>query len=68
MKEVVLLNHNKVIGVAKFYKKNGRVKVVYDKDEIHYADEEMHMTEFDDYKRRMQIITEYDIGQQSLFN
>ena len=56
----------KHIGEAHFIKRNGTVDITYN-DKTHYADVVIIFNEYEDYKGRMAIQDEYQLGQMELF-
>lgn len=65
MRTIDLYNHRReVVGVAEYTKKYV-VNVTYN-NKIHYSDIRVPLDKFDDYKRRMDLKTEYELNQLTL--
>lgn len=66
-KQTTLYNHHrKPVGTAVFNKKNATIDVNYN-ESIHYANTTIDFDEYDDYKRRLDLKDENELGQLELF-
>lgn len=62
-----LYNHHRdVVGTAKFHKKVAEVEIKFI-EEVHYANIAVSFDDYENYKRRMDLKDENELGQLELF-